>query len=229
MVGVWRIAVADEEDVLSAAFADVAGDVERDPFGVAVGDRFHLDERGVRVVRGALRHRRQGVGRHARPGGDLHVAAFLERLFAEVGAPVPQHDRGVDGTGERVHAERFVAAIEDRTDVARLHLVRANRVEDGILPARQVERILHPVDLRGVLQPLHVRVEPEAGRSLRRGVAAGAFEHAAAVVDDVRGDVDGRVLPRHQLAVHPDLARPGKCHRTLLRIDSNAIGELANW
>ena len=77
-------------------------------------------------------------------------------------------------------------------------------------PAGEVERILHPVDLGGVVQPAHVRVEPEAGRAFRRLVAARAFEDAAAVVDDVRGDVDLGVLPVHQLAVHPDLARPGK-------------------
>ena len=89
------------------------------------------------------------------------------------------------------------------------------------MPAGEVERILHPVDLRGVLQPAHVRVEPEAGRPLRRRVAARALEHAAAVVDDVRGDVNRRVLPLDQLAVHPDLAGSRKSHRALLTSDSS--------
>ena len=53
--------VADDEDVLAAAFADVAGDVERDALRVAVGDRFHLDQLRVRVVGRRLRQRRERV------------------------------------------------------------------------------------------------------------------------------------------------------------------------
>ena len=47
--------------------------------------------------------------------------------------------------------------------------------------------------------------EPEDGRPLRRVVAADALEHAGAVVEAVRADVDARVVPVDELAVHPDL------------------------
>ena len=42
--------VAHEEQVLAAAFAEVAVGVERDAFAVAFGDRFHLDQLRVGVV-----------------------------------------------------------------------------------------------------------------------------------------------------------------------------------
>ena len=98
--GVIEHAVADEEDVLPAAFADVAVDVERDALGIAVGDRFHLDERGVRVVgRGSSPSPAACSAPCAVPRADLHVDALLERFRAEVGAPFPHHDRGVDRKG----------------------------------------------------------------------------------------------------------------------------------
>ena len=105
-------AVADDEDVLAAAFAQVALRVERDAFGVALGDRLHLDQLRVGVVGHALRHRRRRVRRVAGPGGDLDVDAFLDRFLGEVGAPFPQHDRHVHRAGKRVDAERVVAAID---------------------------------------------------------------------------------------------------------------------
>ena len=49
-------------------------------------------------------------------------------------------------------------------------------------------------------------------------VAARALEHGAAVMNDVRRDVDLRVGPLHQLAVHPDLPGTGKRHRLLLGV-----------
>src|SRR5207244_2131599 len=102
----------------AAAFAQVAVGIERDPFGVAVGDRLHLDELSVRVVGDTLRHRRRRVRRVARPGRDLDVEAFLDGFLREVGAPFPHHDGDIDRAGQRVYAERVVAAIHDGTDVA---------------------------------------------------------------------------------------------------------------
>ncbi len=215
-------AVADGEDILTAAFADVSENVERDRLRVAVGERLHLAQRGVRVIRGALRRGRQRVRRHPRPGADLHVGAVFERARAEIGAPVPEDDRRVHRIWQRIDAERFVAAVDDRPDVARLHLVGANRVEHGALPAGEIERVLHPIDLHRVLEALHVGVETEAGRSARRGVAACAFEDAAAVMDHVRRDVDVRVLPLDEPAVHPDLAGAGKRHQYSSLEDSSA-------
>ena len=77
-----------------------------------------------------------------------------------------------------------------------------------------IERRLHAIDLGGVDQPLHVRVEAEAGRALRRVVAARALEDTAAVMDDMRRDMDLGVRPVHQGAVHPDFAGPAEGHQS---------------
>src|SRR5690349_7832916 len=55
-------------------------------------------------------------------------------------------------------------------------------------------------------------VETEAGRAGLGVVAPGALEDAAAVVDDVGGDVNLRLTPLHELAVHPDEASARKRH-----------------
>ena len=64
------------------------------------------------------------------------------------------------------------------------------------------------------MQALHVLAEPEDGRPLRRVVAANALEDARAVVEAVHADVNLRVGPVDELAVHPDLL--GLLHRALL-------------
>ena len=47
--------------------------------------------------------------------------------------------------------------------------------------------------------------QPEDGTAFRRLVRADSLEHAGAVVEAVRPDVDLRVGPVHELAVHPNL------------------------
>ena len=56
-----------------------------------------------------------------------------------------------------------------------------------------------------VLEPLQVVGQPEDGRAVVGLVAADALEDARAVVEPVRADVDLRVGPVDELAVHPDL------------------------
>src|SRR6185503_12450646 len=57
------------------------------------------------------------------------------------------------------------------------------------------------------------------GRAGQRVIAARSLEDAAAVVDDMRADVDGGVLPVHKRPVHPDFARTRKSHWRLLPED----------
>ena len=56
-----------------------------------------------------------------------------------------------------------------------------------------------------MVQPLEVVVEAEDGRAAVGLVRADPLEDARAVVQAVRADVNGRVGPVDQLAVHPDL------------------------
>ena len=74
-----------------------------------------------------------------------------------------------------------------------------------------LKRQLHVQEPGGVLQPLQVVGQPEDGRAVIGLVAADAFEDPGAVVEPVRADVDLRIGPVDELAVHPDLF--GLLHR----------------
>ncbi len=226
--GVDDDVVPHEEQVLAGALGDVAVDVKRDAFGVAVQHGFHLDQHRVGVVGRGLGGGGKRVGRRAVPRAHAHVHALLERIGAKVGAPLPHEHRGVDRTRQRVDAQLVVPAIHQRADVAGLGLVLANRLEDRVLPARLVERRVHAVDLRGIQQSDDMAVESEARRALGGAVAARAFEHARAVVNHVRRDVDLRVGPIHQRAVHPDLAG-SETHDVLLATCHRDIASRGNY
>src|SRR6202012_3581012 len=70
-------ASADDEEVFAGAFREVAVDVQRDAFGVAVDLGLHADELGVHVVGAGLGERGHGVGREAVPAGDADVGAIV--------------------------------------------------------------------------------------------------------------------------------------------------------
>jgi hypothetical protein len=55
------------------------------------------------------------------------------------------------------------------------------------------------------VEALHVVREAKDRRSLRRLVCADALEDPGAVMEAVDTDVNGRVRPIDELAVHPDL------------------------
>ena len=59
-------------------------------------------------------------------------------------------------------------------------------------------------DAAGIVEAAHMLLEPEHRGTIRRGVAANAFEHARAVVNDVADDMNGRVFPIHELSIAPD-------------------------
>ena len=84
--------LAHDEDVLPAALADIAVGIERDPFGVAVRDGFHLDQLRVRIVGDALGHGGRRIRRVSRPRAHLDVQPFLNRFLGEVSSPLPDHD-----------------------------------------------------------------------------------------------------------------------------------------
>ncbi len=203
---------AHHEDVLRASLAHVAVDVERDPLGVPVGNRLHLDQLAARVVRHRLRHRRERIRSGAGPRADAHVHALLQRFGSEVGAPLPAENCDIDGAAVRADAQLAVAAIHERADVARLEVIGPDRVENRLVERLWLDRDRHAVDLRRVVQAGRVRVEPEAGGALRRAVAARALEHAAPVVNHVRADVDRGIGPVHERPVHPDHTSAGKRH-----------------
>jgi hypothetical protein len=74
-----------------------------------------------------------------------------------------------------------------------------------IVPLIDAQRHGDPVGTGRSLETKHVLVETEYGSALRRVVGTDALEYASPVVDDVGKEVDGGVVPRHELAIDPDM------------------------
>ena len=72
---------------------------------------------------------------------------------------------------------------------------------------------VHPVNVRGIQQPLHVLAQAENGGTLLGVVAANAFEHARSIADHVGDHVDFGVVPGNEFPVVPNLFRLDKGHR----------------
>src|SRR5580692_11416190 len=65
--------------------------------------------------------------------------------------------------------------------------------------------IIHPVNLRRINHAANVLTKPENSRAARGFVASYAFENRAAVADDMRQNVNFRIVPCNKFAVAPDL------------------------
>jgi hypothetical protein len=150
------------------------------------------------------------------PGRDAGADAVGLALLAEVAAPLPGGQRDVDRRVEREQAHRAVAAVDQRADVAGALAVAADELEGRLAQLLRRVRDVHVVQRGGLEQPVDVLLVAEHRGALGLGVvAADALEDPGAVVQPVGEHVDLRVLPRDELAVHPDEVR---CvHACLLR------------
>ena len=108
-------------------------------------------------------------------------------------------------------AELAVAEERDRADVTGGQAVRGDQLVRGGAQLGDRVRQIHEEHLRGVLQALQVIPQAEHRRALLGLVAADSLEDARPVVEPVDADVDLRVRPVDELAVHPDLV--GLLHR----------------
>ncbi len=206
-------AVLHDEDVLAGAVRDVAVVREHDRLVVAAAPRLHRREHRVEVDPGRLRHVRDDVRPDALPARDLRRDSEALAVLAEVRAPREADDHDVDGVADRRDAELAVAVERKRPQVARPDAVRGDQLVRRRADLLDRVREIHVQDPRRVLEADEVVGEAEHRRARGRVVAADALEHAGAVVEPVRGDVDLRVGPVDELAVHPDLL--GLLHRVL--------------
>ena len=211
------LAVAHDVHVLAGALAHVAVVVEQDRLFIAGLQRLDLREHAVQVLARGLRVGDQRVGADAPPRGDLRADAVALALLAEVGAPLPAGDRHVDRRLERVEAHLAVAAVDDRADVAGAQAVARHQLERG--RAQLLGRVghRHVVQLGRAQQALDVLGVAEHRRAELGVVAAHAVEHARAVVQAVRQDVDLGVLPGDEFSVHPDEVGGLHVHCTPIR------------
>src|SRR5262249_25793751 len=111
----------------------------------------------------------------------------------------------VNRAAERAHAHLTIAAENDRPDVARRYAVRLDELYHALYKLLTRERKFHPVDFRGVDQPLHVLVSSENCRATGLLVATDSLKHRGAVVHNVGHYMDLRVLPANELPVVPNV------------------------
>ena len=204
MCGGDDLALADDEDVLARALADVARLVEQDRLVVAGLRRLLLGEDRVQVLARGLGVRDQAVGRDPAPGGDLGADAVLLALLAEVGAPGPDGDHHLDRRALRVEAHLAVAAEGERADVAAAQPVAADQLVGRLadLLGRVGQREV--VELGRLGEPVQVLPVPEDRRAALGLVAADALEDPGAVVEAVGEHVRRCLLPGEEFAVLPD-------------------------
>src|SRR5690349_11753862 len=207
------LSVAHHKNIFSAAFADVARVVQRSAFHVAIGDGFHLDELRVHVIGGSLGHGGQRIGRDAVPGADADIHALLQRLIAQVLAPLPGQQVNLYRVLQRTHAQAVVAAENQRADVARADAVDADQVDHGLSKLLARKAGLRAINFGRIQQAADVRVQVEDGRALRRLIGADALKQAGAVADHVGGYMDSGLAPGDELAVVPDFFIEVQCHK----------------
>src|SRR6185503_18443480 len=104
------------------------------------------------------------------------------------------------------HAHLAVTAIRDWPDVrAAEQAVLADHVAAGADERLERERNLDAIDLRRVVEALHVIRQAKARRAGRRLVDPNALEYRRSVVQRMAQHVDRGLLPRNQLAFVPDV------------------------
>ena len=126
------LVAVDHEDVLARAVGDVALVGEQDRLVVAGAVRLGDREHRVEVDAGRLGHVRDRVRADPLPGRDLDADPVLHPLVAEVRAPGPAHDHGLDRVAGRGDAELAVAVEADRAQVALGQAVDADQLERGL-------------------------------------------------------------------------------------------------
>src|SRR6185437_7950919 len=198
-----QYAVEHQEDVLARTFAEQAGGGQRDALAEAEAARLARDQLAGQVVAAGLGAGRDGVRREALPARHAGGDAVFQRLWPEVGAHRPRGHGHVDRRfgGQ---AETAQAAPRDGAQVGSGETVLADDLAAGrgefVARAWQC----HVVDLRRVEQAVEVVGEAKDRCTVRRGVAADAFEYRGAVVQRMRHHVGGGLGPRLDLAVLPD-------------------------
>ena len=143
-------AVTHDEDVFTGGFGNETVGVQHHGFVVAVFLGFDLGQDGVHVVAGGLGLAHQGVDVHAGEGAGLGADAHFQGFGAEVGAPGPHGDDGVDLVVAGVDAHFAITHEGQGTDVAFLHLVGFQGVQDALADLVDGVGNVQTQDLRGI-------------------------------------------------------------------------------
>ena len=107
-------ALINDEDILAAAFAYLAVDIEGDAFGETIVLGLHNDVLAADVLAADLRHRAEHVRGHAPPTAYLDIDALFDGLCAEIATPRHRSQNGLDRTAAAIYAQTLVAAEDQR-------------------------------------------------------------------------------------------------------------------
>ena len=215
---------AHGEQVHTAALGERPSVVEHDRLVEPVLDRLLLGQHRVEILAAPLGGGDEAGVRDPAPTGDHRRDPLLDPFLPEITAQVEGGHEGVDRKRRRIDAKRACSVEGQRADVGRLQLVDPEQLETCLI--QLVHRPLHRDGVgtcRGV-HPDHVIVETEYGGALRGLVGADPFEDTRAVVERVGEEVDVRVVPVDELAVHPYLG----CRFHDQRLTNVALGEISN-
>ncbi len=137
-------------------------------------------------------------------GRDLGADAAPLSLLAQVLAPGPGCDGDAHGIGSRIEPHLAVAEEDQRTEVALVEVIAAQRLHAGLLDGLTGVGNLEQVDVRRLVEATDVFAQAEHGGAAVLGrVAADALEDAQPVVERVREDVDVGVRPGDEVAIEP--------------------------
>src|SRR5260370_386449 len=137
------------------------------------------------------------------PARDGNRSAFLESLSAEICLPGPGKNHHLDRAGARIQTQAVTAVVAEGTDVTIAKVIASHNLADGFGQFTGVERNRHPKTLGRGVEAIKMGVEPKDRRPTRRFVAAHPFEYAGSVMQRVRLNMRGGILPQNHSAVHP--------------------------
>ncbi len=141
----------------------------------------------------------------ARIGRGAHLDTAVAGFRVHVGRPLPggDHDVGTQLVGAQPHT--LGAEEAHGAQVTFGQLVLAHHGALGLVQRGLVVGHLHAEDVGRPEQAVGVLFQAEdAGAAIGRVVGAHALEYTQAVVKGVGEDMDFRLTPWHQFAIHPD-------------------------
>jgi hypothetical protein len=100
---------------------------------------------------------------------------------------------------------------EDRSKIALVHPAASHQFRSRIAQVVELPGVVHPVDLGGVEEALHVFSETKDGWSLFGVITTDPFKNAGAVVQYVRHHVHLRIVPFDKFTVVPNCVADAWC------------------
>ena len=100
-------------------------------------------------------------------GTGAHLDALLQGFLAHVGAPAPGGDDHMDLQAAGAQAHAFASVEHHRADIGAFQVVLAHGGAGRLVDLVAAVRDLHVHDVRGVEQPVGMRLQAEDRRALR--------------------------------------------------------------